>query len=127
MKAINFFGVVLLLLVAISNTEAQTNEKAGGVEVYYFHGTHRCATCNAVEQVTKEALKQYYGDQISLKSINSEEEKDNPLIKKYEIAGQTLLILKGDKREDLTNIAFMNAERSPYRLKAKIKETIDKM
>lgn len=127
MNRIKFFGVVLLLLVSISNIEAQTKENASGVEVYYFHGTHRCTTCNAVEQVTKEALKQYYGDQISLKSINSEEEKDNPLIKKYEIAGQTLLILKGGKKEDLTNIAFMNAERSPYRLKAKIKETIDKM
>lgn len=127
MKMIRIFAVVLLLLAGVSQIEAQTKEKTGTVEVYYFHGTHRCATCNEVEKVTKEALKQYYGDQISLKSINREEDKNNPLIQKYEIAGQTLLILKGNKKEDLTNVAFMNAERSPHRLKAKIKETIDKM
>jgi hypothetical protein len=127
MNTIRFFAAVLFLLVAVSPIEAQTKEKTGAVEVYYFHGTHRCATCNAVEKVAKEALKQYYGDQISLKSINSEEDKNNPLIQKYKIAGQTLLILKGNQKEDLTTVAFMNAERSPYRLKAKIKETIDKM
>jgi hypothetical protein len=126
-NTIRFFAVVLFLLVVVSQIEAQTKEKTGAVEVYYFHGTHRCATCNAVEKVTKEALKQYYGDQISLKSINREEDKNNSLIQKYQIAGQTLLILKGNKKEDLTNLAFMNAERSPYRLKTKIKETIDKM
>ena len=127
MNMIRIFAVILLLFAGVSNIEAQTKEKVSGVEVYYFHGTHRCATCNAVEKVTKEALKQYYGDQVSLKSINREEDKNNPLIKKYEISGQTLLILKGNKKEDLTSVAFMNAERSPYRLKTKIKETIDKM
>lgn len=127
MNMIRIFAVALLLFAGVSNIEAQTKEKINGVEVYYFHGTHRCATCNAVEKVTQEALKQYYGDQLILKSINREEEKNSALVNKYKIAGQTLLILKGDKKEDLTNIAFMNAERSPYRLKAKIKETIDKM
>lgn len=117
----------ILFISGIFAVNAQPASKVSGVEVYYFHGTHRCATCVAVEKVTKEALKQYYGDQIILKSINRDEDKNNPMIKKYEIAGQTLLILKGDKKEDLTNVAFMNAERSPYRLKAKIKETIDKM
>jgi hypothetical protein len=95
--------------------------------VYYFHATNRCVTCEAVEAVTREALKQYYGNQISLKSINRDQEKDNPLIKKHQIAGQALLILKGDKAVDLTNFAFMNARTNPEKLKGKIKETIEKM
>jgi len=37
------------------------------------------------------------------------------------------LILKGDKAVDLTNFAFMNARTKPEKLKAKIKDTIDKM
>jgi len=97
------------------------------VEVYYFHGTRRCATCNAVEKVAKEALKQYYGDQIVLKSINRDETKNSALVKKYQVAGQALIVVKGDKKSDLTVIAFMNAERSPFRLKSKIKETIEKL
>jgi len=127
MNVIRIFAVVLLLLAGVSNTEAQTKEKASGVEVYYFHATNRCMTCEAVEAVTKEALKQYYGDQLTLKSINREEDKDNPLLKKHQISGQTLLILKGDKAVDLTTVAFMNARTKPEKLKAKIKETIEKM
>ena len=127
MNIIKFFTVVFLLFIGVRNTDAQPNPKVSGVEVYYFHATNRCVTCEAVEAVTKEALKQYYGNQLTLKSINREEDKDNPLIQKHQISGQTLLILKGDKAVDLTTIAFMNARTKPEKLKEKIKETIDKM
>lgn len=127
MSGIKLFAAIFLLAIGASNLTAQTKEKAVPVEVYYFHATNRCVTCEAVEAVTREALKQYYGDQITLKSVNREEDKTNPLIEKYEISWQTLLILKGDKAENLTNFAFMNARTNPEKLKKKIKETIDKM
>ncbi len=96
------------------------------VKVYYFHATRRCATCQAVESVTKEALMEYYGEKISFETINREED-ENPMIAKYEISGQTLLILQGDKVTNLTNEAFMYARTSPDKFKAKLKFTIDKM
>ncbi|WP_423130137.1 nitrophenyl compound nitroreductase subunit ArsF family protein [Gaoshiqia sp. Z1-71] len=97
------------------------------VKAYYFHATRRCATCQAVETVTKEALKEYYGDKVSFQSINREEDSKNPLIKKYKISGQTLLIVNGDKVENLTNDAFLNARTNPDKFKAKLKSTIDSM
>jgi len=118
---------IVLFVSGISMTNAQTNAKISGIEVYYFHATNRCVTCEAVESVSKEALKQYYGDEIALKSINRDEDKKNPLIKKHKIAGQTLLVLKGDKAVNLTNFAFMNARSNPEKLKEKIRETIDNM
>lgn len=121
-------GILLVMLFcATLSLFAQQPARYAGIEVYYFHGKHRCATCNAVEKVTQEALKQYYGDQITLKAINREEAQNIALVKQYQVAGQALLIVKGDQKFDLTNLAFMNAERSPYRLKSKIKETIDKI
>jgi hypothetical protein len=117
----------VMLLFATLSLFAQESGKFAGIEVYYFHGKHRCATCNAVEKVTQEALKQYYGNQITLKAIDREEAQNSELVKKYQVAGQALLIVKGNQKFDLTNVAFMNAERSPYRLKNKIKETIDKL
>ena len=122
-----FVAILLICFTGILAVYAQTGTKPSGVEVLYFYGKHRCATCNAVEKVTKDALKLYYGDQLKLQLINREEEKNRALVNKYQVAGQTLLIVKGNKKEDLTSIAIMNAERSPYRLKTKIKETIDKM
>ncbi|MDP2338905.1 MAG: nitrophenyl compound nitroreductase subunit ArsF family protein [Bacteroidota bacterium] len=122
-----FLFILVLFISGIFAANAQSGTKPSGVEVYYFHSTNRCATCMAVEAVTKEALKQYYGDQITLKSINREEDTNNPLIKKHQISRQTLLVLKGVKTVNLTNDAFMYARTNPDKLKAKIKETIEKM
>lgn len=122
--------IVITLMLCVSgilSIYAQSAGKYAGIEVYYFHGTRRCDTCNAVEKVTLDALKQYYGDQIMMKSVNREDAKNSALVKKFQVAGQALLIVKGDKKFDLTILAFMNAERSPFRVKAKIKETIDKL
>jgi len=142
-KIISSFSFILFIgLIAVSaqnNSSAKKNQpidaqiaasenkNTGKVQVYYFHATRRCATCKAVEDVSKEAIKEYYGDKVSFESINSEEEKDNPLLKKYKVSGQTLLIINGDKKVNLTNDAFLNARTNPDKLKAKIKKTIDSM
>ena len=86
-----------------NKAETAQSQTVTEVKAYYFHGTRRCATCQAVETVTVEALKEYYGDKVSFVSINRETEKDNPMIEQYQIAGQTLLIIKGDKSVDLIN------------------------
>lgn len=103
------------------------NHKSSEVVAYYFHATRRCATCEAVEAVTKESIKEYYGDKVTFKSINREEEKENALVAKYKISGQTLLIIKGDKKVDLTSEAFLNARTNPDKFKSKLKSTIDSM
>ena len=127
LSLILFLGVIMAS--AQDNSKVMSDEKVSQSEVkaYYFHATRRCATCEAVEAVTREALKEYYGDKVAFESINREEEKDNPLIEKYKISGQTLLIVKGNKKVNLTNDAFLNARSKPEKLKSKLKSTIDSM
>ena len=95
------------------------------VKAYYFHATRRCATCEAVETVSKKTIAENYKGKVSFQSINREENKDNPLVKKYKISGQTLLIVKGDKTVNLTNAAFLNARTKPEKLVDKLKSTIN--
>lgn len=111
----------------MSKTAQVKSDCSTSVKAYYFHATRRCATCQAVESVSKDALKEYYGDKVAWTSINRDEDKDNPMIKKYKVSGQTLLIIKGDEVVNLTNDAFMNARTKPDKLKAKIKQTVDSM
>ena len=130
-----FVGLLAVSAQSVSSAKATTDAKASlnadnetaTVNVYYFHATRRCATCEAVESVTEKTIKENYGAEVSFESINREEDKDNPLIEKYEIGGQTLLILKGDEKTDLTNDAFLNARTSPKRFEKKLKSTIDSM
>lgn len=133
-KAISIISFILFIsIVALSAqnnkevTSSTQTQNADQVKAYYFHATTRCVTCKAVEAVSKEAIEKYYGDKVSFDVINREENKDNPLVQKYEISGQTLLIVKGDKVVNLTNEAFLNARTNPDKLKSLIKSTIDSM
>lgn len=103
------------------------NNEFDGVKAYYFHATRRCATCQAVEDISKEVINEYYADKVHFESINRDEEKDKPLINKYQVSGQTLLIVNGDKIVNLTNEAFLNARTNPEKFKDKLKSTIDSM
>lgn len=107
--------------------QINNNNELAEVKAYYFHATRRCATCQAVEEVTKEAIKEYYGNKVTFESFNRDEKRDNPLMHKYQISGQTLLIINGNKKVDLTNDAFLNARTNPNKFKNKLKSTIDSM
>jgi len=142
-KLISTFSLILLMgIISVSaqccigstnnNSEnskvtCDENQKSSEVKAYYFHFTRRCATCKAVESVSKEAIQEYYGNKVTFESINNDEDKNKSLINKYKINGQRLLIIKGDKKIDLTNEAFLNARTNPDKFKSKLKSTIDSM
>ena len=112
---------------------AQTDKKndntrisnAGKVEVYYFHYTRRCITCKSVENVSREAVADLYGDKVVFNDFNLEEEKGKQKGKQLGVSGQSLLIVSGDTRINITNEGFMNARSNPDKLKQIIKEKID--
>ncbi len=142
-KIINTLGFILITLsvafLAQSCSGSATNsskseakaevvsQETGEIKVYYFHASRRCATCEAVEAVAVEAIKEHYGDKVAFESVDNEEEKNNPLLKKYDISGQTFIIVNGGIMVDLTNEAFLNARTNPDKFKSKIKSTIDSM
>ncbi len=106
---------------------SSTQVAKGDVHAYYFHATRRCATCEAVEKITAETLKNKYQDNVSFTSINREEEKENPLLSKYKVEGQTLILVKGDKVINLTTDAFMNARSNPEKFSAKLVSTVESL
>ena len=65
MKSLNDILSLIVLLVLSVSCNAQPGSKAGksdmvlaeSVEVFYFHNTRRCATCQAVETESTEILK----------------------------------------------------------------------
>jgi len=100
------------------------------IHVYYFHFTRRCATCQAVEEQSELALKTLYPEliksgQIVFTSVNLEESTSEELAEKLQVSMQTLLIVRGEKRIDLTEDGFMYARSNPEKLQEKIKNTID--
>ena len=117
----------------VSNLNAQAQSANSKVAtVYYFHSTNRCATCNAVENVTKAFLNEQFKDQVSkgliqFKSINIDEEVNEKLVKKYKIVFSTLLIINSNgTTNDFTDTAFQYAKNNPEKYKELLKVEINK-
>ena len=96
MKKMLSVSALVLIMVSLFSISAncQTSKKptsavakTSKVEVYYFHYTRRCVTCNAVETETQKTITTIYPDQakkrqITFKSINLDEKSSEALAKK---------------------------------------------
>jgi hypothetical protein len=138
MKKLISVSIIILLVVSFftvnslaANKKAQAAvSKSAKVEVYYFHFTRRCVTCQAVETESQKAINELYPVQvkkglITFKAVNLDEKTSEALAKKCKAEGQALLVISGGKRIDLTEQGFMYAMNSPEKLKAELKKTID--
>jgi hypothetical protein len=122
-------------MVALSTNSGCTNPTKGteqtasistdGVSVYYFHYSRRCLTCNAVETVSKSALFELFNDKVTFTSYNLDEPDGELKGKELEISGQTLLVVSGETKINLTNEGFMHARNNPEKLKEILKEKIE--
>ena len=130
-KVILLSFTLLMMSCLVSNAQTTTkNTKSAAVdkvEAYYFHLSARCITCQTVEAETKKDLEALYGGKVSFKSINLEEDASKALAEKLKISGQTLLLVKGETKVNITNEGFMYARTNPVKFKSIIKEKVDKL
>ena len=109
----------------VQNTEVATIENDGSVEVVYFHNARRCATCEAVEAQSKAALQEMYGNDVKLSVYNLEDKEGAGKAEALDVSGQTLLVISGSTKIDITNEAFLYARTNPEKFKETLKENID--
>jgi hypothetical protein len=129
-----FFGILFLLTVLSCSAQTSKETSAAGsensVEAYYFHFNSRCTTCRTVEAQAQADLEILYPElmksgAISFTSVNLDETDGKTIGKELGVSGQTLLLVKGDKKINITNEGFMYAVSQPEKFKAVIKEKVD--
>jgi hypothetical protein len=138
MKKLLYVSIAILVLGFIFQANAEKPQKSAKpavthsakVEVYYFHFTRRCVTCQAVEAEAQKAIAALYSNQyksgkIIFKSVNLDENGSKNLVEKCKVEGQSLLVISANKRFDLTDQGFMYARSNPDKLKQELKKTID--
>ncbi|WP_298496942.1 nitrophenyl compound nitroreductase subunit ArsF family protein [uncultured Algibacter sp.] len=138
MKSIKFLAILTISLLLMACND-QTKSKAQSldttiskIEVFDFHSTHRCMTCNAIEANTKYTLDTYFSDElneekISFKVLNVDDKENENIAEKFEASGTALIlnVIKNGKETkiDLTEFAFMEGndqEAFSKALKSKI-------
>ena len=136
MRKLLLIGFVLISLIAVA-CNAQANRKAaadvseyGDVSVYYFHLTTRCVTCKTVEAEARKNVEMLYAEQvkegrISFTALNLEEATGKAMGEKLGVNSQTLLIVQGDQKINITNEGFLYAVSQPQKFTGVMKSKID--
>jgi len=111
----------------ITRADSDNSDK---IEAYYFHFTARCVTCKTIEADTKKNLEILYPEQtrtglITFQSLNLDEEPSRAIAKQLGVSGQTLLLVKGGQKINLTNEGFMYAVPKPEKFKEIINEKVE--
>lgn len=136
MKQITIFSFVVLMVLSSISCNVQGSKKESSkrsvsakVEVYYFHLARRCKTCLAVESTAKRAVEALYPEMVKsgeyiFKAINLDEPENKALAEELGIGGQTLLIVSGKNKVDITDKGFMNAHDLD-KMKEEIQKAVD--
>ncbi|MGN0091869.1 MAG: nitrophenyl compound nitroreductase subunit ArsF family protein [Alistipes sp.] len=129
-----YLSVVVMFLFALSAT-AQTKAD-GRVEVIYFHGKQRCATCMAIEKHAREVVEQDCAEakadgRLTFKVVDITTAEGTKLAKEYRVTWSSLYIngiANGTTtRNNLTQFAFKNARNNTDEFKKGIKCKIDEL
>jgi len=129
-KTIVTFLTVFLLLFANLNlfsqqTSLQTQKEDNAkVDVYYFHFNTRCETCRAVESEAKADVSMLFGKDVSFAAYNLDKPDGEAKGKELGVNSQTLLVVIGEKKVNLTNEGFLYARTEPEKFKKIIEEKI---
>ncbi len=121
MKPLKFLSFLTFVLLVSSckgqdkNKASIANSTTSQIEVFDFHSTHRCVTCNAIETSTRYTLDTYFKNEIkqgtvTFHVINVDKKENAELAEKFEASGTALFlnVVKSgkEKKIDLTNFAF---------------------
>lgn len=141
MKKLSLIFLVVLTLISCSKTgntnqttAPRTQPEGDVVEVLYFHGKQRCATCNAIENETKQMIDSVFAEQVAenkliFKVVDFSQKENEALAEKYEVAFSSLFVNDYINGEEITNnmteFAFANARSNPENFKKELQRIIN--
>ena len=82
---------------AAKQSAPDISSKASLVRVYYLHASIRCITCNTIEKMTRELLKNKYSQAMNagkIKFIEVNFQKDETLAKRFDVAASCVVVAR---------------------------------
>lgn len=122
--------VAILFSVSISNAADYTdkmefeNNTKPEITVYYFHTNARCVTCRTIEAEAKKDVQELFDKKVNFVAFNLDEDAGKTKAKELGVNAQTLLIVKGGKKINITNQGFLYARSNPEKFKQVIEDKI---
>ena len=126
---------IALLFMSIVFSACSQNERpqnvstaeSNGIEVLYFHGKQRCATCIAIEKQTKQAVEELSDNRLTMRTIDISKKENESIVEKYEVAWSSLIVVKDGNVLNLTDLGFSLARNNPDGFREKFKSEIKQL
>jgi len=79
------------------STSNPAEAKDHQVVIYYFHGKYRCFTCKRIERLTRDAVKDFFGDETSaglveMKVLNVDEPENKHFTQDYQLFTRSVIV-----------------------------------
>ncbi len=136
-KVLMMPALMLGLMSCVGSHNGSTNVKSQGkddrVEVIYFCGKQRCATCMAIEENTREVVNSMFGDELRdgsvvFKVVDISTSEGEEVADMYEVTWSSLFVNRWEDGEEtrnkLTEFGFGNARNNPDVFKQGLAEKI---
>lgn len=135
-KLLMVFSLMAVMVACGKNdksSDTENQEKEDVVEVIYFHGKQRCATCLAIEENAKAVVETEFADEVkngtvAFKTVDISTSEGEALADIYEVTWSSLFVNKWkdgkEVRNDMTDFGFTNARNNPDEFKRGLAETI---
>lgn len=123
-KFLMIFALLIGLVSCGHNSDSAAKEETlekDRVEVIYFHGKQRCATCMAIEKNTREVIDSIFADKIAdgslvFRIVDISTPEGEQIADKYEVTWSSLFVSKWNNGEEtrgnLTEFGFGNARQN---------------
>ena len=125
--ALLFMSIVLSACAQTDSPKTVPTAESDGIEVLYFHGKQRCATCIAIEKQTKQAVEELGDNRLTMRTIDISKKENESIVEKYEVAWSTLIVVKDDNVLNLTDLGFSLARNNPDGFREKFKSEIKQL
>ena len=128
-KLLPLIGLLALFMTTLVFAQ-EVIDTAKKLDIYYFHGHRRCATCRAIENETRALLSSDFKKEldtgvVKLTVLNLEEPESQALVQKYGIWGSSLLLVNNQgQKVDLTELGFRSARNKPERFREELRSII---
>lgn len=82
--------LILVILLGFSNVAFA----ADNINVYYFYGKPRCATCMKIENYTKSAVASMKDKNVIYKGVDMDNPQNGAMVKKYKLFTKSVVVSK---------------------------------
>lgn len=125
--ALLFISIVLSACAQTDSPKTVSTAESDGIEVLYFHGKQRCATCIAIEKQAKQAVEELGDNRLTMRTIDISKKENESIVEKYEVAWSSLIVVKDGNVLNLTELGFSLARNNPDGFRKKFKSEIKQL